>query len=159
MPFTPFHLGPGSAFKAIGGERFSFLIFGGSQVLMDLEPLARMIRGDAILHGISHTILGALVVAVVAAAIGRPISNAVLRLSGIGAHVIGWPVALASALVGTFSHIGLDAVMHADMNPFWPVAYGNPLLGVISVGRLHMACIVLGLLGGGVILYRAVRDA
>jgi hypothetical protein len=38
MPFTPFHLGPGAVFKAVGGDRFSFMVFGGSQVLIDLEP-------------------------------------------------------------------------------------------------------------------------
>ena len=67
MPFTPFHLGPGALIKAVGGERFSFMIFGGSQVLMDVEPLVRMIRGDAVLHGMSHTIAGALVIGVVSA--------------------------------------------------------------------------------------------
>jgi hypothetical protein len=41
MPFTPFHLGPGALFKAAGGEHFSFTIFAGSQVLMDIEPLIR----------------------------------------------------------------------------------------------------------------------
>ena len=32
MPFTPFHLGPGALIEAIGGERFSFMIFGGSHM-------------------------------------------------------------------------------------------------------------------------------
>ena len=27
MPFTPFHLGPGAAFKAIGGKHFSFMVW------------------------------------------------------------------------------------------------------------------------------------
>ena len=40
MPFTPIHLGPGAALKAIGGRHFSFMVFGGSQVLMDIEPLS-----------------------------------------------------------------------------------------------------------------------
>ena len=33
MPFTPFHLGPGAAFKAMGGKHFSFLVFGGGRSL------------------------------------------------------------------------------------------------------------------------------
>lgn len=36
MPFTPIHLGPGAACKAIGGRHFSFMVFGGAQVLMDI---------------------------------------------------------------------------------------------------------------------------
>jgi hypothetical protein len=159
MPFTPLHLGPGALFKAVGGERFSFMIFGGSQVLMDVEPLARMIRGDTILHGVSHTIAGAFAVAMVSALVGRPVSNAALRYSKIGDHPIGWVAAFVSAFVGTYSHIGLDAVMHADMNPLWPLARGNGLLGVISVGTLHALCVASGLLGGSVVALRAFRDA
>ena len=32
MPFTPFHLGPGLAIKALGGHRISLLVFAGTQV-------------------------------------------------------------------------------------------------------------------------------
>ena len=159
MPFTPFHLGPGALFKAIGGERFSFMIFGGSQVLMDIEPLVRMIRGDAVLHGISHTVAGAFVVAMVATAVGRPVSNLVLRHLDISDRPIGWINALVSAFVGTYSHIGLDAVMHGDMTPFWPLAHGNALLRIISLETLHLLCVASGLLGGGFVGLRAVRDA
>jgi len=157
MPFTPFHLGPGALFKAIGGDRFSFIIFGGSQILMDLEPLVRIIRGDAVLHGISHTVLGAFVIALASAAAGRPIGNAVLRHSSTEARPIGWAVATASAFIGTYSHIALDAVMHRDMNPFWPIAYGNNLLGLIPLGRLHVLCVMSGVLGASLILWRTKR--
>lgn len=158
MPFTPFHLGPGALFKAIGGERFSFMIFGGSQVLMDVEPLVRIIRRDTVLHGVSHTVVGTFVIAMASAIVGRPVSNFVLRHSGISDHPIGWRVALISAFVGTYSHIGLDAVMHRDMNPLWPIVYGNGLLGVMSVGTLHMFCIVSGLLGGSFLALSHLRD-
>lgn len=159
MPFTPFHLGPGAAFKAIGGDRFSFMIFGGSQILMDVEPLVRIIRGDAILHGISHSVAGAFAIALTSAIIGRPVTNAARRFLPIIAHPVSWTVALASAFVGTYSHIALDAVMHADMHPLWPFATGNPLLGALSLGTLHLACVVSGLLGGGMIAIRAIRKA
>ncbi len=159
MPFTPFHLGPGALIKAVGGERFSFMIFGGSQVLMDVEPLVRMIRGDAVLHGMSHTIAGALVIGVVSAVVGRPLSNALLRQSEISDQAISWRVALASALIGTYSHIGLDAMMHSDMNPLWPIAYGNTLLGALPVGTLHLLCVVSGLVGGAFVALRIRREA
>lgn len=159
MPFTPFHLGPGALFKAIGGHRFSFLIFGGSQVLMDIEPLVRMFRGDATLHGITHTVAGALPIAIASAAMGRPISNQAIRIFKFGEGTIGWTVAAVSALVGTYSHIGLDAIMHRDMNPFWPIVLGNPLQGLIPVGLLHILCVLAGLLGGGFVSYRTMRKA
>ena len=155
MPFTPFHLGPGAAFKAIGGRHFSFMVFGGAQVLMDIEPLVAILRGSPVLHGVTHTILGALVIGLVAGAIGRPISEFVLRLLRIRHHPMTWPVSFLSGLVGTYSHIGLDAVMHRDMEPFWPFAAGNPLLGLMSVEGLHVLCLVAGLLGLLVIAGRA----
>lgn len=148
MPFTPFHLGPGALFKAVGGERFSFMIFGGSQVLMDVEPLVHMIRGDVVLHGPSHTVAGALGVAIASTLAGRPISNALLERSGATGHRIDWHVAWVSALIGTYSHIALDALVHRDMNPLWPFAYGNSLLGALSANTVHLLCVVSGVVGG-----------
>ncbi|MDP5281099.1 hypothetical protein Q9Q95_19390 [Sphingomonas sp. DG1-23] len=159
MPFTPFHLGPGALLKAIGGDRFSFMIFGGTQVLMDIEPLVRMIRGDAVLHGTSHTVAGGFGVAIVAATAGRPVSNFALRQAGIGDQPISRKVALGSALVGAWSHIGLDAMMHGDMDPLWPIVRGNGILNVIPLGTLHALCFVAGLLGAGLLALRALRDA
>lgn len=158
MPFTPFHLGPGAILKAGGGRRFSFMIFGGSQVLMDLEPLVHMIRGDAVLHGLTHTVAGAFVIGIVSAAAGRPICNNLLDRAGVIDRPISWPVAWLSAFVGTYSHIALDAVMHRDMNPLWPIAYGNPLLGVLSVGALHLLCLACGVVGGLVVAVRLSRS-
>ena len=45
MPFTPRHLGPGFAIKALAGRHFSLLTFGVAQVTMDIEPLVGLIRG------------------------------------------------------------------------------------------------------------------
>ncbi len=157
MPFTPFHLGPGVAFKAVGGRRFSFLIFGGSQVLMDLEPLARLVRGDAVVHGASHTLLGALVIGVAAAAVGKPAGEFVLRLFAAASASIGWTVALASAFIGTSSHVVLDAVMHGDMEPFWPLSEANPLLRAIPVRDLYRLCLWSGVAGAAVLAFKAWR--
>jgi hypothetical protein len=158
MPFTPFHLGPGAAFKAVGGRHFSFMIFGGSQVLMDLEPLVRMVRSDAAVHGLSHTVLGAFGIGVVSAALGKPISEFVLRLFGARHASISWTVALASAFIGTYSHIALDAVMHGDMAPLWPLSDANPLLRAIRVRDLYLLCLISGIAGGAVIAARAWRS-
>lgn len=155
MPFTPLHLGPGAAFKAIGGRHFSFMVFGGSQVLMDIEPLLGLIQGWTVLHGCSHTILGALIIGVVAGIVGKPISAYVLGRLRIPHHPFTWTASFCGALVGTFSHVGLDAIMHSDMNPWWPFARGNAWLDLISVDALHLACLALGVVGGLIILIRA----
>ncbi|TAK99691.1 MAG: hypothetical protein EPO08_15655 [Rhodospirillaceae bacterium] len=158
MPLTPFHLGPGALFKAVGGERFSFTIFGGSQVLMDVEPLVRMVRGDAALHGPSHTVLGACIIGLVSGVAGRPISETALRYLKIVHRPLTWPVSFASAFVGTYSHIALDAIMHKDMNPLWPFAVGNELLGIISTSSLYLLCVISGIFGAWIIATKTNRS-
>jgi membrane-bound metal-dependent hydrolase YbcI (DUF457 family) len=147
MPFTPIHLGAGAAFKAMGGRHFSFLIFAGSQVLIDIEPLLGIINGWQVLHGMSHTVLGALVIGSCAAVIGRPMSQWLLKSTQLPYQSLTWPVAFASAYVGTFSHIALDAIMHSDMSPLWPLSLDNHWLGMISLNQLHLLCVMLGVIG------------
>ena len=154
MPFTPIHLGPGALFKAVGRRHFSFMVFGGSQVMMDIEPLIGIIQGKVILHGYSHTLAGALLIGLLAGLIGRPISAFVLSLLKVSHHPFTWAASFTGALVGTFSHILFDAVMHPDMNPWWPIAQGNGLLGIIPVGALHLLCIGLGVAGAAIIATR-----
>jgi membrane-bound metal-dependent hydrolase YbcI (DUF457 family) len=60
-------------------------------------------------------------------------------------------------MIGTFSHIALDALMHPDMHPFWPIMGGNPWLGSVSVGSVHLACGLAGLAGAAVIALRMLR--
>jgi hypothetical protein len=55
--------------------------------------------------------------------------------------------AAVGAFGGTYSHVLLDSVMHADMVPLAPFADGNALLGAVSLAVLHAACAVTGLLG------------
>jgi len=168
MPFTPFHLGPGAAFKAAGGSRFSFLVFGFSQVLIDIEVLVRIIRRDEVLHGYSHTYLGATVVGVVSLVVGKPICelaarawNAALELTTTGLSQlylpkkIGWGAAAIAAFAGGYSHIVLDSIMHPDMRPWAPWADGNGLLQFVSVGYLHDLCVLAGALGLAAVIGRA----
>ena len=157
MPITPFHLGPGAAFKAIGGRHFSFMVFGGAQVLMDIEPAIRIYQNAPVLHGYTHTLAGALVIGIAAALSGKPISAFVLRRSGVAHLPLTWPAAWSGALVGTFSHVCLDALMHADMHPWWPLSQDNGWLGVVSLTTLHSGCLAAGLVGGAGIAWRHAR--
>lgn len=157
MPFTPFHLGIGAAAKAAFGGRFSFMVFGGAQVLMDLEPGIKLLAGATPLHGPSHTLLGALGVGALAALTGKPIAEFVLRFLRFPGYEISWSASVIAAFLGTFSHVALDAIMHADMHPWAPIGSGNELLGMLSMGALHGACLGAGIIGAiGVWLrYRA----
>lgn len=57
MPFTPFHMGPGILLKALLQGSFSLMVFGWSQIVMDLQPLIAMLTGMGKLHGFTHTYL------------------------------------------------------------------------------------------------------
>lgn len=158
MPFTPFHMGPGLLLKAVGGRHVSLTVFGFSQVAMDIEPLIRMIRDDVVLHGFVHTYLGATLIGLVSAVVGRPICQALLDRWAPGPaatfeawlrgpKLISWPAAIVGAFAGTYSHVFLDSVMHGDMQPLAPFSGGNALLGVIALGPLHAGCVLSAGLG------------
>lgn len=155
MPFTPVHMGAGMLVKAGLRERFSLMMFGWSQIVMDIQPLLVMIAGHGHVHGITHTYAGAVVIAVVATITGKHLAEFGLVLLELPQHrPITWRVALSSAFVGTMSHVLLDSVMHADLQPFAPWRGDNPFLGLITVDALHWACFGTG--GLGLLLYPVV---
>jgi len=158
VPFTPIHMGPGIAVKALLQGSFSLMVFGWAQIVMDLQPLFVMITGEGHLHGFSHTYLGATLLAIVSALSGKYLSEIGLYVLGLNNDwkiVIGWPVAFFSAFIGTFSHVLLDSIMHADVEPFFPAITTNPILGVMSVAALHKLCLYSGAIGG--IVYFAIH--
>ncbi len=116
VPFTPIHFGVGALGKAALGRRFSFAVFAGSQVLMDLEPGIKILGLlDGPLHGPTHTVLGALLIAVATAVIWevwqRYGPSAIVDRIGRARHGI----VVGTALFGTLSHVALDSIMHSDM--------------------------------------------
>ncbi|MBL8459875.1 MAG: metal-dependent hydrolase [Zoogloea sp.] len=148
MPFTPFHMGPGLLIKAVMQGAFSLMVFGWAQIVMDVQPLVVILTGDGHLHGFTHTWIGASLLGIASALSGKYLSEFGLRLMGCRRLVpILWPVAVLSAFVGTFSHVVLDGIMHADVEPFWPFSRDNALLGLLSVRAMHWLCLGSGLVG------------
>ncbi|MCX9158312.1 hypothetical protein OPU71_19480 [Niveibacterium sp. 24ML] len=138
MPFTVFHLGPGIALKAAAPRRLSLAMFAGAQVLMDIEPGIGMLRGAATLHGYSHTLAGALAIALLCLPFKR-LAEWVFRVR------ISWRQAAVGALLGTFTHILLDALVHDDIRPFWPLSDANPLRGLLGWHETELLCLLLAL--------------
>lgn len=158
MPFTPFHLGPGLAIKAVTGPRLSLTTFAVAQVAMDLEPLIHMLRGDVRVHGFAHTYLGATVVGAATCALATPPCRAALAAvdRAFGPALLTrlreparlpWTAAAAGALIGTWSHVLLDSFMHPDLRPLVPWTGANPFLGIVPFGMVYPLCVVSGLLG------------
>lgn len=151
MPFTPFHMGPGIVIKAVLQGSFSLMVFGWAQIVMDIQPLIVLLSGEGHLHGFSHTYIGATLIATFSALSGKYLSEVGLFVLGINREWnvnIAWWVAFLSAAIGTFSHVLLDSIMHADVEPFAPFIFSNLFLGLISVSALHKFCLYSGLIGG-----------
>ncbi len=131
MPFTPYHFGAGALAKSIAPRHFSFTAFVVSNVLIDVEPLVRMLGllDDTILHGPTHTFPGAVVIAALTLPAVRlwDRTAAALRLTGLRPPAVPTWMVLTSALIGTVSHVILDGMMHADMAGYmsqyesWPI--------------------------------------
>jgi len=165
MPFTPLHMGPGMLLKALLQGSFSLMVFGWTQIVMDLQPLYVMLSNTTRfeLHGFSHTYLGATLLALVSAVSGKYLSELALKLltlSTVNRSIhIGWRIAFFSAVLGTYSHVVLDSIMHADIQPYFPFATGNHLLNLVDMTQLHEFCFYSGIAGGVIYcIVQIVRD-
>ena len=159
MPFTPLHMGPGLVVKACMQGAFSLMVFGWSQILIDLQPLFVLLTGKGELHGWSHTFVGATPIAIVAALSGKYLGELGLRILRMPKEIpIVWRVAFVSAFIGTYSHVMIDSVMHFDQAPFAPFIDDSPLLGAISIPTLHLLCVASAAIGAiGFYLLRRFR--
>ncbi len=159
MPFTPIHMGPGILIKSLLHGSFSLMVFGWAQIIMDLQPLIVILTGVGQLHGFSHTYVGATLIAVFAAASGKPLSEyglVILHIAKKNAPIhIAWWVAILSAFIGTHSHVLIDSFMHWDMEPLYPFSPAKQLAGLIGIGALHKYCLYAGLVG--TVIYALVR--
>lgn len=155
MPFTPLHMGPGLLLRGSVRGGFSLMVFGWTQILIDIEPLVGMLTGREQLHGWSHTWIGATLIALVATVTGKYLGAWGLRLLRMPRFLlITWGAALAGALLGGWSHIVLDSVMHFDIQPLWPFSLENGLRQVISLEALHLLCLGTAVLGAAIFFWR-----
>jgi membrane-bound metal-dependent hydrolase YbcI (DUF457 family) len=150
VPITPFHFGAGAAFHAVAPRRVSFLAFCLANCITDCEPVVNLLRGALPLHRFLHTFVGATLVA--GATVGLFAGLRTLAARRAVPDPFEWQklgiaaVALGAAL-GTFSHIVLDGIMHADVRPFAPWSEANPFYRMVSPGSLHIGCLVAGAFG------------
>ena len=127
------------------------MVFAWAQFLMDLQPLLVLVTGEGHLHGFSHTYIGASLIGVAAALSGKCAAEFGLRFLELSRYLpVLWPVVVLSALIGSYSHVLLDSLMHADLQPFAPFSLDNPFLGVVSIEALHQFCVYSGAVGAAV---------
>jgi membrane-bound metal-dependent hydrolase YbcI (DUF457 family) len=58
-------------------------------------------------------------------------------------------------VIGTYSHVLLDSLLYTEMNPFFPLL-GNPFVGLLTGGFVYSLCLVLGVIGFFVYLFRVL---
>lgn len=144
MPFTPFHFGPGALMHAVAPRHVSFLAFCGANVLMDTEPLYFMLTGQEPLHRFFHSYVGATLVMAATAALFLLALRVAARLmlpDPFGWQALTQRAVLGGAAAGSYSHIVLDSVMHADIRPWAPFSAANALYGWMSIDALQTLCL------------------
>ena len=158
MPFTPFHLGPAVLMGFILLGYLDLPTFIVASVLVDLEPLAVLVFGlPGPLHGFFHSFLGASVAAVLLAVVVSRVRGSLGFLDGfLGPGERRGPRGfLVAALLGTWSHVLLDAPLYGEMRPFYPFG-GNPFLGVdlyLGLG-VYRFCFLSGVAGVALFVFR-----
>lgn len=159
MPVTPFHLIAASPIKAIAPNKFSWSVFCLTNILIDLEPITCFLVTLEPRHMFFHTIIGATLIATLAATFGRKFCEMAIdiwneELNGSPEEKrltcdrhISKTAAWVGSFLGAWTHLLLDSFMHFDIKPLSPFTDANPLLNVISIGCLHAICTVSALIG------------
>ncbi|MEM0963937.1 MAG: hypothetical protein AAGK21_15525 [Bacteroidota bacterium] len=142
MPVTPFHLGPGLLAKGLAPTSVSLTAFTLANVVIDAESIVNLVAGRFPIHAELHTLLGALVAGL---ASGGAVALAGRRWKR---PTWAWRPALTGGVLGGLGQTLLDAVMHADLQPLLPFTEVNPVLRAVDLGTLHLACVVVGIMGG-----------
>ena len=158
MPFTPFHFGPGAALAAVAPRHVGLVTFCATNVVIDAESLINLIYGRYPVHTFAHTFVGATLTAAATVAmllcvraVARRWPGRLRMLDPTLRQVIG------GALVGAWSHVVLDGIMHADTAPWAPFTRANPLFGLVPVDALHASCAVAGVFAIVVLLWREAQ--
>lgn len=158
LPFTPFHMGAALIVKPALNRRFSVITFGIAQVAMDIEPGVRMAAGTDVLHGPTHTILGALIMAFLVMLVAPGICNYLLakwnkeviyykRPGLLHSGPVSKTAVVMGAFFGTLSHVLLDSLIHHDIHPLSPFSQANPFMDLITHDGVYQACTIVGVLG------------
>lgn len=150
MPITPFHFGPGALVAAASRSSVSFLAFAATNVLIDVESLYNMVTDQPRIHTFFHTYIGSTIAAALVVLAFIPCRWLARRLPAW--PLLGWrrlsvTAVLLGSLVGAWSHVLLDSVMHSDITPLAPYSNANPLYQLVSLQVLHLGCVFTGLLG------------
>lgn len=163
MPLTPFHLGPALLIGYLFRRRLDLGTFLLANVVTDVRAVLVFFGLlPEPLHGPFHqTYLGAFAVALGTAGFvllfarqwpqtARSVST---RPDSVSAVVL-------ASVAGTWLHTTLDAFLHPDMRPFYPL-FGNPLYGLANESTsliIYGVCVLAGLISVEMIGFSAIQQ-
>ena len=166
MPITPFHIIAAAPIKAIIPRHFSWSIFSLTNIFIDLEPITYFIFTGVPSHKFFHSIFGATLIGLICALFFRklcgnyimkwnrnlhPIDRKWLEVRNYKIHLYE---GITGGLIGAWSHLILDSLMHHDIKPLWPFMTNNSLLGLLSPDLILYFCSGLFITGIVIFLYR-----
>jgi hypothetical protein len=157
MPITPFHFGPGALVAIAAPRRVSFLAFCAANVLIDCESLYNMTTGQPRIHTFLHTYVGASLAAgatVLLFLLARRVMRSLPDYPIFNWRRLAVSAVALGAVLGAWSHVVLDSIMHADITPLAPFSDRNVLYHVVSMRALHLGCVVAGAVALAAWLFR-----
>lgn len=119
-------------------------------VIIDVETLYYMIHGTPPLHRFLHTFFGttfAVIATMALFVVCRWVANRYWLPNLFGWRVLSLGSEIIGAVIGAWSHVVLDGIMHSDMRPFAPFSTSNPMYRLIDLDVLHQGCMVSGVVG------------
>jgi len=163
MPVTPFHFGPGLFCKGLAPQHFSLAAFVVTETLVDVETLVNLGLRNWPVHDRFHTLVGSISMGLAASAgiflAGRVLPKCVTKhcVSRAATSEVSLSGVVLGGLAGGVTASLLDAVMHGDVMPFWPLTRANPLHGMLGLGWLHWGCVAAGVAGAILLLWRGSK--
>lgn len=159
MPITPFHIIAAAPIKAIIPRHFSWSIFALTNIFIDLEPITYFLFTGIPSHKFFHSIFGATLLGLICALFFRKLCTNYIMKWNKNLHPIDrrWLEVrnskinlfegITGGLIGAWSHLLLDSMMHQDIKPLWPFTSKNILLDYYSNISVIYFCSCLLALG------------
>jgi len=150
MPFTPFHWGPVLVIGYFAYRYLNLPTLLVAAVAVDFRAtLVFFGLLDGAIHGIFHTFIGATIIGLAITLVFRlfrvQISTLTQKL-GLPEQEYTWRSIFAAAMVGTYSHIVLDAMIYDYLMPFHPYE-ANPFYGLLTSFDVYLFCTLTGIIG------------
>ena len=149
MPFTPFHLGPGSWIGLVLFKIFDFPTLLIASIVVDIEPFCILsFNLNYPVHGFFHSFLGGSILAVLTAVILNLLKNRIKKIMAFFKLVqeSSFRKILWTSFFGVYFHIVLDSFLYKEMKIFYPFE-GNPFFGLFSFYQVYLFCSLSFLVG------------